>query len=113
MKIKLFVVAVVGIILGIVASRYLLVGSGLSLIPWGIIGLLIGVWCPTYRQAIYVGALYGFLLAFSFMAAGYQGSAPILSRVPFFTALGIFGALCGLCLGLIGAFIHRKIGPAS
>jgi predicted nucleotidyltransferase len=72
------------IVLGITSSRYLFVGSTLSLIPRGIAGLLIGLWCLTYREAIAVGALYGFLLAFSFMMSGYQGSAPVLTRLPFF-----------------------------
>ena len=99
--------------LGIVGARYLFVGSALSLIPWGIAGLLIGLWCPTYREAIATGALYGFLLAFSFMVAGYQGAAPILTRVPFFAILGIVGLVCGVGLGIAGTFMRRKIMPVS
>jgi hypothetical protein len=110
---KLLAAALVGIALGIIASRFLLVGSFLSLIPWGIAGLLIGLWCSSYREAILIGACYGFLLAFSFMLAGYQGSAPTLTRLPFFAALGLVGALCGLGLGLIGCFAYQKFGRAS
>ena len=110
---KLLAAALVGIALGIIASRYLLVGSFLSLIPWGIAGLLIGLWCSSYREAILIGACYGFLLAFTFMLAGYQGSAPTLTRLPFFAALGLVGALCGLGLGLIGCFAHQRFGRGS
>jgi hypothetical protein len=102
------VAALVGIILGITGSRFLFIGSALSLIPWGIAGVLIGLWCPTYRGAIANGALYGFLLAFTFMLAGYTGSAPVFTRLPFFALLGIVGAVCGIGLGLIGSLIHRK-----
>ena len=110
---KSLVAALVGIALGIIASRYLFVGSALSLFPWAIAGLLIGLWCPTYREAIAIGALYGFLLAFSFMLAGYQGTAPVLTRLPFFALLGLVGAVCGIGLGLIGSFASRKIKRVS
>ncbi len=106
---KLFVAVLVGIVLGIISSRYLLVGSALSLIPWGIAGLLFGLWCLTNREAIPIGGLYGFLVAFTFMAAGYQGSAPIITRLPFFAILGIIGAICGIGLGVTGSFFRRKI----
>lgn len=110
---KLLAASLLGIALGIIASRYLLVGSALSLIPWGVAGLLLGLWCPTYRTAASTGALYGFLLAFTFMLAGYQGSAPILSRLPFFAILGIVGAICGAALGLVGSFARRKFSRAA
>jgi hypothetical protein len=105
---KLIVVGLVGIAFGIIGSRYLLVGSFLSLIPWGIAGLIFGFWCRSYREAFTVGGVYGFLLAFTFMLAGYQGSAPVLTRLPFFALLGIVGAICGIGLGLAGSFFHRK-----
>ena len=106
---KSLVAALIGIVLGIIGSRYLFVGSALSLIPWGIAGLLFGLWCPTYRETIAIGALYGFLLAFSFMMSGYQGSVPVLTRLPFFAILGLVGAVCGIGLGVTGSFISRLI----
>src|ERR1700687_3492260 len=106
---KLASAVLVGIVLGVVASRYLLVGSWLSLIPWGIVGLLFGWWCHGYRDGMTVGAVYGFLLAFSFMIAGYQGAATLISRLPFFAGLGLFGALCGVGLGVVGAFARKKL----
>lgn len=81
--------------------------------PWGIAGLLIGLGCPTYQEAIPIGALYGFGLAFTFIVAGYQGSAPILTRLPFFAILGIVGAVCGIGLGVTGSFVRRKISQVS
>jgi hypothetical protein len=108
---KSLVAALVGIALGIIGSRYLFVGSALSLIPWGIAGLLFGMWCPTYRQAFAIGALYGFLLAFSFMMAGYGGSAPMFTRLPFFAILGLVGAVCGMVLGVIGSFLLQRLKP--
>ena len=106
---KVIVAVAVGIVFGILSSRYVLVGSALSLVPWGIAGVLLGLWCPLFREAVSIGALYGFLVAFTFMAAGYQGSAPILTRLPFFAILGIVGAVCGIVLGVIGSFVRRRL----
>jgi hypothetical protein len=95
---KQLLAALAGIVLGVIGSRYLFVGSFLSLIPWGIAGLLLGFWTHRPREAVAVGGLYGFLLAFVFMLAGYQGEAPLISRFPFFALLGLVGAVCGIVL---------------
>ncbi len=106
---KLIAAAIVGIVFGITCSRYLFVGSALSLIPWAIAGWLLGVWCQSYRESVITGATYGFLLAFTFMAAGYAGADPILGKLPFFALLGVVGAVCGVGLSVFGAFIRMKI----
>jgi hypothetical protein len=104
---KLFISIVVGAALGVIGSRYLFVGSWLILIPWAIAGLAIGYWGPK-RGAMANGAVYGFVLSFIFMQAGYSGSAPAISRVPFFALLGVFGAICGFGLGLVGFWIRGR-----
>jgi hypothetical protein len=96
----------VGAVLGVVGARILFVGSWLSLVPWTIAGLLLGVWCER-REWLWVGALYGFFLTFIFMVAGYSGSASVLSRLPFFALIGVFGAACGLALALVGSLGRR------
>jgi len=108
MKIKLFIAVIIGIVFGVLSSRYIFVGSALSLIPWGIAGLLLGIWCPTLKNAIVIGAVYGFVVAFTFMVAGYGGSDPVLTKSPFFAILGIVGAFCGMGLSMIGFFGRRK-----
>ncbi len=100
--VRLIVSIVVGAVLGVIGSRYLFVGSWLSLIPWGIVGLALGMWGER-RQAMIDGAAYGFVLAFVFMLSGYSGTASIASRLPFFAALGVVGAICGFVLGLVGS----------
>jgi len=105
---KLLVSILVGSILGLIGSRYLFVGSALSLIPWTIAGLAIGT-SSERRAAMINGALYGFFLSFVFMATGYTGSESLLSRFPFFVLLGLFGALCGFILGLIGNRLRNRM----
>jgi hypothetical protein len=102
---KLFLSALAGVVLGVVGARYLFVGSFLSLIPWGIAGLLIGYWARRSRVAVIDGGLYGFTVAFTFMLAGYQGEASIINRIPFFALLGLVGAVCGSVLGWMGCFV--------
>lgn len=102
-----FVIAlVVGVLLGATGPRYAFLGW-FSLIPWGLVGLALGYWSKR-REAALTGALYGFVLCFAFLMTGYTGSAPIISRLPFFALIGMFGALCGLLLSLVGFFLKRR-----
>jgi hypothetical protein len=99
---KFLVAIALGAGLGILGSRYLFVGSWMSLIVWGVAGLLLGGWCSERRQAIINGTVFGFVVAFVFMLSGYGGSASLISRVPFFAILGVIGAICGAVLGFLG-----------
>ena len=103
-----FVAAVIaGALLGFAGPRYQSLGW-FSLIPWAIVGLALGYWSQRSERLI-TGALYGFSLCFSFMVAGYSGVAPLTSRLPFFALIGVFGAVCGLVLTLIGhALLARR-----
>jgi hypothetical protein len=95
-----------GAILALGASRALFLGWW-TLLPWGIAGLALGYW--TRRGEVVIGgALYGFVLSFVFMAAGYSGSASFISRVPFFALLGVFGALCGVLLTAVGSLLRTR-----
>lgn len=98
----------IGLILGFVGARYLFVGSWLVLIPWTVAGLAIGFWC-TKNESIVNGVVYGFVLSFVFLLAQYSGKASLISRVPFFAVLGVFGGVCGLVLGLLGSSVKTKL----
>ncbi len=104
---KIVVSVIVGALLGVIGARYLFVGSWLSLIPWGIAGLLIGYWSQK-REWPVNGICYGFAVCFVFMLAGYSGNASLISRLLFFALIGAFGAFCGLFLGWAGFEIKEK-----
>jgi hypothetical protein len=106
--IKVLVSIIAGALLGVIGSRYLFVGSWLSLIPWGTVGLAIGYWSQRGEWLVN-GICYGFAISFVFMIAGYAGSASLISRLPFFAILGLFGGSCGLLLGLVGFEIKRRL----
>ena len=112
MTVRSVVAVLVGVLLGVVGARYLFVGSALSLVPWAVAALALGTWC-TPRQALGVGALYGFALAFSFMVAGYTGSSSIIGRLPAFALLGLVGAVSGLVLAWSAAWVKTRLLPAG
>lgn len=77
-------------------------GPVFVLLPWAIIGLLLGIFSKTRQSALVNGAAYGFAVAYVFMLAGYQGMAPLVTKLAPFIILGLIGAGCGLILAFIG-----------
>ncbi len=103
-------VIVLGALLGIAAAHMLFL-QWFTLVPWGIAGVALG-YRAHRREAVISGAVYGFVLSFVFMAAGYTGDRPLVTRFPFFAQLGLFGAFCGLVLAWLGSRIGRKTIPS-
>ncbi len=103
----LVLLVLLGVVLGVTGAKYLLVGSVLSLLPWGLVAALIGYTTPSRARATLAASGYGFALAFAFMVAGYQGQAPVTHRLPPFALLGLLGAACATLLALGGHAIGR------
>jgi hypothetical protein len=102
-----------GALLGWVGARVLFVGSGFSLIPWSIVVLALGAGCRSRRAAVGVGGIFGFALAFSFMAAGYDGAAPLGTRLFPFVVLGSFGSVCGVALAMGGLVLRAAVSRGA
>ena len=102
------VAAATGLVLGFLGARVVLIGSGLSLVVWAVAGVALGLCCPTGRLAAAVGALFGFVLAFTFMVAGYDGAAPLVTRLAPFAVLGLVGAGCGAAAAWVGHVLRRR-----
>lgn len=84
--------------MGYVSSRYLFVGSGLNLIPWGALAFFFGVFARTKSRATRLGATYGFAQSFLFLwidKSGSTSAGQFFALVAITTLLGLFGALCG------------------
>ena len=92
-----------GVGLGWTAAAPLKVLTWGNLILWGAVTIGLGVIPGTKSDKILRLSLYGFSLGFSFMAFGYTGTATMLSRTPFFAAIGLF---CAVCAVLLGAVVH-------
>lgn len=81
-------------------------GPAQVLIVWAIIGLVLGYFSATRRTVIASGLLFGFIVSFMFMVAGYAGEAPVYTHFLPFAALGVFGAVCGIILSISGHYFH-------
>lgn len=92
---------IAGIILGFLG------GPVRILFTWTAVSILLGYFSGDRRQAVINGALFGFFASFFFMVHGYNGTATLISRTPFFALLGVFGGVCGFVLGAIGFYLHR------
>ena len=97
---------VLGLPLGWAAAHVLSLGWW-TLAPWGVAGVALG-YRANRARAVTAGALYGCVLCFVFTLVGYGGAAPAITRVPFFTALGLVGAVCGVGLALLGAVLTGR-----
>jgi len=105
---KLLIAAIVGIGLGFISAKLIPSWGYANLFVWAAVALALGYYAGAKRQSAYVGGLYGFCLAFTFMLAGYTGSTSVFTKILPFAVLGIFGGLCGLAWSLVGAYAHKK-----
>jgi hypothetical protein len=99
-----------GALLGYLGARVVLVGSGLSLIPWALAALVLGACARSRPTAAVTGAVFGFALAFTFMTTGYDGAAPLRTRLLPFAVLGVVGAACGTTLAIAAHLVARSTG---
>src|SRR5438046_9981556 len=83
-----------------------------TLVPWGLAAVALGYRANRARATI-AGALYGFVLCFVFTLAGYGGAAPTITRLPFFTGLGVVGAGGGVVLAFLGLVVPGRHGPVG
>jgi hypothetical protein len=105
------VAAVLGVLLGIGGARYQQLGLW-TLLPWGLAGVFVGS-TPSRRRSLLAGAVFGFVLVFTFMIAAYTGVPSVRTRLPAFAVLGLFGAACGLVLGAIGSTVRSWATSAN
>jgi len=102
---------VLGALLGFLASRMLFLQAA-TLIPWGVAALAVGALSRDPRQALTAGAVYGFTLGLSFMTFGYNGTDPLLGKVPFFVIIAVVSAVFGVALSLAGRWFAMWLGGA-
>jgi hypothetical protein len=103
----LLLLAALGALLGLLGARYVLVGSGLSLLPWSVAALAAGWWSRSRPRAAAAGVVFGFALAAVFMVTGYSGAEPLVTRLPAVTLLGLVGAAGAGLLAVLGATLRR------
>jgi hypothetical protein len=113
MKKRYYIVPVVmALAMSIVSSRWLFVGSGLSLIPWGILAVLSGLFAKNKHDALWLGAIYGFSQAFIFLwidKAGKTSLTQFLLLCIIITGLALIAALfAGVASQLVFAIKTKR-----
>jgi hypothetical protein len=105
---RVLVAVALGGLLGVVCARVVLVGSGLALVPWALVGVGVALLGRTRRGSAGLGATYGASLTLAFMVASYEGHASVLAVAGLDLGLACVGAACGAALALAGTLLRRR-----
>ena len=103
---------IVAAVMSFVSSRYLFVGSGLSLIPWGILAFSFGIFTRDKIIATQRGLIYGFAQSFIFLWIDKNGMTSIgqfLLLVVVISALSAAAAGCGWWGARLGWLVRSKL----
>jgi len=98
-------VVVVAAIMSYLSSRYIFVGSAMSLLPWGVIAVAWGVSSTDKHIALRRGAVYGFFQSFIFLWIDKRGALSVgqfLALCAIITALGLLAAGAAWVAALLG-----------
>ena len=106
--------AVLGVGLAAIAEYLFFVGHAawLNTIVWAVIGLAIGALSKRWSTAIWVDAVVGFAIVFSYSVMGYQGAAPLLNALLPFALIGLLGAAGMAVAGALGFGLRRLVGTS-
>lgn len=98
-----------GIALAAVAEFAFFVGHAawLNLLVWTVIGLALGALSRRWSTAIWVDAVVGFAIVFSYSVLGYAGAAPLLTALAPFALIAVVGAAGMAAAGAAGFALGR------
>jgi hypothetical protein len=101
---RALVAVALGVALAAVAEFLFFVGplAWLNLVVWAVVGLALGALSRRWTTAIWVDAVVGFAIVFSYSVMGYQGSGPLLNALVPFALLALGGALGMAVAGVVG-----------
>ena len=101
--------AALGVALAAIAEYLFFVGHAawLNTIVWAVIGIALGALSRRWSTAIWVDAVVGFAIVFSYSVMGYQGAAPLLTALLPFALIGLVGAAGMAAAGAIGFALRR------
>jgi len=102
---------IIAAVMSIISSKYLFVGSGLSLIPWGLLAFGFGFFTKDELLARQRGLVYGFAQSFIFLwvdKSGMTTAGQFLLLVIVISTLSIVAAACGWWGARLGWLIRSK-----
>jgi hypothetical protein len=108
MRKNYLIASIIGIAVGYLSAQTFFVHSWLALIPWGIVGILVGLLAHETKQKLWAGAYYGFFLCGSFLLAQYHGTQSIWHGfIIMVIIIGMLGAICGAALAYTSKFFRK------
>jgi len=107
---RILAAAALGVALAAVAEYLFFVGRGswLNLVVWGVVGLALGALSKRWSTAIWVDAVVGFAIVFTYSVLGYQGAGPIIGALAPFALIALVGA-AGMAASGAAGFALRKL----
>jgi len=101
--------AALGVALAAIAEYLFFVGHAawLNTIVWAVVGIALGALSRRWSTAIWVDAVVGFAIVFSYSVMGYQGAAPLLNALVPFALIGLVGAAGMAAAGAFGFALRR------
>lgn len=110
-KILLASAAVAGFLLGVASTRLFFIGW-YNLILWGVVGVALGYFAESRREALLAGVAYGLLLTVTFLVSGFQGSYNVLVAFLILTlGLCVPGIAGGMITAWIGQWLRMRFLP--
>jgi len=76
---------------------------------WAAAAFVCGAIARSRREAILAGLVFGVVVSIVFLARGYAGVEPLVTRLPFFALLALFGAACGALISGATAVARRGL----
>ncbi|MDP9095980.1 MAG: hypothetical protein M3N26_05410 [Pseudomonadota bacterium] len=109
--------AAVGLAVLLATTAHLFFFAGdiawLNLIVWAVVGLAMGAASRRRSTAIWVDAVIGFTIVFSYSIMGYASNAPLLGALAPFALVALLGALGMAAAGLTGHSCRRPLHAAA
>jgi len=102
---------ILGVGLAVVAEFLFFVGHAawLNLVVWAVIGIALGALSRRWSTAIWMDAVVGFAIVFSYSVLGYQGRAPLVDALAPFALIALVGAAGMAAAGAIGFAVRRLL----
>jgi hypothetical protein len=102
---------VLGVVLAAIAEYLFFVsrGSWLNLVVWAVVGLVLGALSKRWPTAIWVDAVVGFAIVFTYSVLGYRGAAPLVGALAPFAAIALVGAVGMAAAGAAGFALRRLV----
>jgi hypothetical protein len=102
----------VAIITAFISAKFLIQGTPLVSVPWGILAFLVALIAQTKREALTLGGIFGFVVSYSYLWFD-NGSkltpTKIAVLIPLIILPALFGLLCGLLCSWLGWFARTHL----